>query len=327
MWGVIIDCALYHDGERIEVEPTFACLKDVRDRPGTLAWLGLSMPSVEELTEVFEILGFDEELTVDEVMAPHRRPVLRIEGSVLQLVLRTARYVDRDETISLGELTLLIRDNVIVSVRHGHASPLSTLRSHLEADPSRLAQGPLGILTAIATQVISDYGPALDGFENDVAEVERDVFSIDGPQPVRRLYRLKREVRWFQGPLDALDEPFARLVRHVRRHGDEDLLQDISEASDQLDRTIARIRSLSNLLDAALTASLGQTGIQQNEDMRKISAWVAMAAVPTLVAGIYGMNFTDMPELGWSVGYPLTLLGMVVVVLILYRFFKKNGWL
>jgi len=324
---VIIDCAMYEHGHRLDRPATIDAMDDLADHPDAFVWIGLRMPSAEELGDVLNKLGFEAEIEVSEVLTPHRRPVLTIEGRSLQLVLRTARYVDKDETISLGEMTLLVRDRAFVSVRHGPASPLGQLRQSLEAEGEQLAQGPLGVLTSIVGLVVADYSPALDGFENDVMEVERDVFSEGGPQPVRRLYRLKREVRMFQSPVDALDEPFARLVYYIRRHGDADLSQDIDEISDQLDRTVARTRSLSNLIDAALTATLAQVGIQQNEDMRKISAWVAMAAVPTLLAGIYGMNFTHMPELKWTIGYPLALLVMAVVVVALWRMFKRRHWL
>ena len=324
---VIVDCALYSGGRRLDVPPTLDSLALIPAHAGAFAWLGLSMPDADELGRAVEMIGCTGQIDVDEVLAPHTRPVLSLDDPVLEIVLRTARYVDRDETISLGELTVLVWNDAIIAVRYGHASPLTRLRAELEADPERLDSGPLGVMVAIIAQVVADYSPALDGFENDLIEVEQDVFTEGGAQPVRRLYRLKREVRGFQTPLEALDEPLERLIRHVRRHADAETLEALTGASDQLNRTIGRTRSLSNLLDAALTASLAQTGIQQNEDMRRISAWVAMAAVPTLIAGVYGMNFDHMPELDSRVGYPLTLLGMGGIVLVLYRFFRRNGWL
>jgi magnesium transporter len=324
---VIVDCALYSEGRRLDIPPTIDSLALLPEHDGAFAWLGLSMPDAEELGRAVEVLGCRGQVEVDEILAPHRRPVLSLDGPALELVLRTAHYVDRDETISLGELTVLVWENAIIAVRYGHASPLAHLRSELEADAERLGDGPLGVMAAIVAQVVADFSPALDGFEQDVIEVEQDVFSEGGTQPVQRLYRLKREVRRFQSPLEALDEPLARLIRHIRRHADVETLETLTEASDQLNRTIGRTRSLSNLLDAALTASLAQTGIQQNEDMRKISAWVAMAAVPTLIAGVYGMNFDHMPELDSAVGYPLTLAVMGGIVVALHRFFKRNDWL
>jgi magnesium transporter len=324
---VIVDCALYEDGTRLDYEPTFETLHRLAEHPRAFAWLGLNMPTTDELTAACDALGIEADVDVDEVLSPHRQPVLSVDGPVLHVVLRTARYVDREEKISLGELTVLRSRRAVVSIRYGHASPLSHLRATIEADPDRLRHGPTGILVDIVEQVVADYSPALNGFERDVIEVETDVFSDGGPQPVRRLYRLKREVRAFQGPVEALAEPMSRLSRHLRRTESPDVLEDLNETIDQVDRVITRARSLSNLLDAALTASLAQTGIQQNEDMRKISAWVAMAAVPTLIAGIYGMNFDEMPELHSSAGYPIAMGAMVLIVAIMYRLFKHNDWL
>ena len=324
---VIVDCALYEDGRRLTYDVACGSLAALDDHPEAFAWIGFAMPSADELTEACDLLGITDEIDVDEILAPHRQPVLSVEGKVVHVVLRTARYVDREEKISLGELTLLVTERAVISIRYGHASPLSKLRHELEAEPELLQAGPTAVLVAIIEQVIADYSPALNGFEQDVIEVERDVFSDGGPQPVRRLFRLKSEVRTFQSPLEALPEPLARLSRLVRRFAHPDVIEDLSEALDQLDRTVIRTRSLSNLLDAALTASLAQTSIQQNEDMRKISAWVAMAAVPTLIAGIYGMNFRHMPELDSTIGYPAVMIGMGLIVFGLYRFFRKNGWL
>jgi magnesium transporter len=182
-------------------------------------------------------------------------------------------------------------------------------------------------LAAVVNVVVDGYGPALDGFENDVVEVERDVFSDDNFQPVQRLYKLKREVRRMLVAIDSLDDPLARLVRVRGSQMEPAVLHDLSEAADQLDRAVTRAHSLSGLLDAALTASLTQISVRQNDDMRKISAWVAMAAVPTMVAGIYGMNFEHMPELGWVGGYPLVLSLTALAVVLLYRQFKRSGWL
>ncbi len=327
MMGVIVDCALYDQGRRLAYDPEIDTLQQLDEHPGSFAWIGFAMPNVDELSEACDRLGISDEIDVHEILAPHRQPVLSVEGKVVHVVLRTARYVDRDEKISLGELTLLVTERAVISIRYGHASPLSKLRHELESEPELLHAGPPAVLVAIIEQVIADYSPALNGFEQDVIEVERDVFSDGGPQPVRRLFRLKSEVRTFQSPLEALPEPLARLSRLLRRFAHPDVVEDLNEAIDQLDRTVIRTRSLSNLLDAALTASLAQTSIQQNEDMRKISAWVAMAAVPTLIAGIYGMNFREMPELDSALGYPIVMAAMGLIVFGLYRFFRKNDWL
>jgi magnesium transporter len=284
------------------------------------------MPNEHELASACRPLGLDE-VSVSEVLTPHARPVLTVDEDTLQLVLRTARYDDRTESIALGEMTLLVAPTSIVSIRHGQASTLSEVRTRLEGQPERLRLGPSVVLAAVVDRVIGDYGPALDGFENDVLEVEQDVFSDSGRQPVQRLYRLKREVRRMLVAIDSLQDPLNRLIRALGDQMPAEVVADLHEAADQLDRAVTRAHSLSGLLDAALTASLTQITVKQNDDMRKISAWVAMAAVPTMVAGIYGMNFDTMPELRWQLGYPLVLGITALVVALLYRSFKRGGWL
>lgn len=324
---MIVDRALYVDGVRTDPEDDDVASPGRRpDSLDWFVWLGLRMPSEEELASACTALDL-EEVSADEVLKPHARPVLTVEGPTLQLVLRTARYVDRSESIVLGEMTLLVGKHSVVSIRHGQASALAAVRSRLEGEPDRLRLGPSVVLTAVIERVIDDYGPALDGFEADVIQVEDDVFSDDQRQPVQRLYRLKRELRQLLVAIDSLQDPLTRLIRMLRNELHPDVLADLNEAADQLDRAVTRANSLSGLLDAALTASLTQITVRQNDDMRKISAWVAMAAVPTLVAGIYGMNFETMPELSWEFGYPLVLLLMAIVELFLYRRFKRSGWL
>ncbi len=289
-------------------------------------WLGLRMPDQAELQQGMDSLGITG-VSALGVLTPHARPVLTVDGPVTQLVLRTAAYEDRTETIALGEMTVLVGPRAVITIRHGQASQLSSARAALEADPELLRLGPAAVVAAVVNVVIDGYGPALDGFENDVVEVEREVFSDGNRQPVQRLYKLKREVRRMIVAIDSLDDPLARLVRVRGPEMAPEITHDLNEASDQLDRAVTRAHSLSGLLDAALTASLTQISVRQNDDMRKISAWVAMAAVPTMVAGIYGMNFEHMPELDWVGSYPLVLTLTALAVGLLYRQFKKSGWL
>ena len=341
---MIIDCAAYVDGKRVDVDtsciPTSGLLPASMaeaevdeadaapgwDAPDGFVWLGLRMPDVTELGEWCDALDIDE-VDPASILTPHARPVLTVNGTTVQLVLRTIRYDDREEIASLGEMTLLVRPHSIVTIRHGPTSPLSQLRQALERDPKRLREGATAVMVAVIGQVIDDYGPALDGFETDAVEVEGEVFSDHSRQPVRRLYQLKRELRRMYVALDALQDPLDRLMRVFEDHLSREVLADLHENADQLRRATARARSLSDLLDSALTASHTQIGVQQNDDMRKISAWVAMAAVPTLIAGIYGMNFDTMPELRSPIGYPLVLIGMAIIVALLYRRFKRSGWL
>jgi magnesium transporter len=322
---VRIDCAAYIEGRRREFDADTMTLDDPSIGDG-FVWLGLRMPDEAELQRGMDALGLTGVSALD-VLTPHARPVLTVDGSSVQLVLRTAAYEDRNETIALGEMTVLFGPRAVITIRHGQASQLSSARTALEADPDRLMLGPGAVVAAVVNVVIDGYGPALDGFENDVVEVERDVFSNSNRQPVQRLYKLKREVRQMIVAIDSLDDPLARLIRVRGSQMPPPVLHDLNEASDQLDRAVTRAHSLSGLLDAALTASLTQISVRQNDDMRKISAWVAMAAIPTMVAGIYGMNFDNMPELEWRFGYPLVVSLTAIAVALLHRQFKKSGWL
>ncbi|MGI9645870.1 MAG: magnesium and cobalt transport protein CorA [Ilumatobacteraceae bacterium] len=337
---MIIDCAAYVDGKRLDVDPApdslcrwvddngigGATSTDGAPAAAAFIWLGLRIPDEAELGSACAALGLDE-VEPTEILTPHTRPVLSVDGPTVQLVLRTARYDDTAESVSLGEMTLLVGPSSIVSIRHGQASQLAQVRSALEADPERLQLGPMAVLAAVVGQVIDDYGPALDGFENDVIEAELDVFEDVQQQPVERLYRLKREVRRTVVAFDALQDPLNRLIRALGPTISEELVADLNEAADQLDRAVTRANSLSGLLDAALTASLTEITVQQNNDMRKISAWVAMAAVPTLLAGIYGMNFDSLPGLDSAFGFPIVAAVMVIAVFLLHRSFKRSGWL
>jgi len=331
---MIIDCAAYVDGGRIDIgHDADAVRRWETDAVGSnggandaFVWLGLRDPDEHELAEMVEALGFDD-VSPSEILKPHRRPVLSIDGNDVQLVLRTAQYDDQDEEVDLGEMSLLVNPTSVVSIRHGKASELAPVRHALEGDAERLRMGPMAVLTAVIERVVRDYGPALDGFENDVLEVELDVFSEIQDQPVERIYRLMRELRQTLVAFDSLQDPLNRLVRAISKKLPAELEADLSETVDELDRAVTRAQSLSDLLDAALTASLTQIGVQQNDDMRKISAWAAIAAVPTLIAGIYGMNFEHMPELETQFGYPIVLGVMAVSGVVLYRVFKRSGWL
>ncbi|MDY7101914.1 MAG: magnesium and cobalt transport protein CorA [Actinomycetota bacterium] len=324
---MIIDCAAYVDGKR--ATPSLD-LDDVRPwlrREDGFVWLGLQMPDHAEMTHVCRVFDLEDAIDVDETLAPHSRPVLMIEGPTTSVVLRTAAYEDRRERVILGEITVIVQPRFVITVRYGKASPMAGLRHELEQDPDQLRRGPLAVFAEIVSQVIDDYHPALDGFEQDAVEAERAVFDEAAQRPTRRLYLLKRQVRELLVAIDGAHEPLMRLTRiRVATHY-QPIMDDLHEATEQLGRVVRRAESLSELLTTALDASLAEISVRQNEDMRRISAWVAIAAVPTAIAGIYGMNFEYMPELDARFGYPLALALMTAACLLLYRGFRKAGWL
>jgi magnesium transporter len=321
---VIVDCAAYVDGCRQTDRMGLDEIRPWLSREGAFVWLGLRMPAPEELAQAGRGLGIDID-ELEEALEPHLRPVLSIRPGLAWVVLRTVHYNRALHRLMLGELSVLVGPSFVLTIRYGQASPLTGLRRRLEAEEG--LGSPQALLAAVIDLVIEDYRPALDAFESDAVEAEREVFSSARPRPAKRLLDLKRDVRDLFLAIEPLQEPLARLARRSGREGDPEVMGELEEAADKLSTMVQRVHTLSDLLDAALDANLTQVSLRQNEDMRRISAWVAIAAVPTLIAGIYGMNFETFPELRWRFGYPLVLGLMVVVASLLYRGFRRSGWL
>jgi magnesium transporter len=324
---VIVDLAAYRNGVRCPGSLEISECGSFLAQPKTFVWLGLRAPSEAELSEAFAVFGIVEP-TVGEVLRPHERAVLTRDHGVSALVIRTAHYNSRLEKVMLGEMSLIVSDSFIISVRHGQASPLSGVRRELEHEAHELLLGPAMVAASIVEQIVEDYQPVLDGFEKAAVGIEAEVFggSIGG-RVSRHIYELRRELRDFHLAVDALEDPLIRLLNRERSNWAPEIVDRVEESLDRLNRTIGRARSLFDLLGGAIDANQAQIGVRQNEDMRKISAWVAIAAVPTMIAGIYGMNFEAMPELSSPIGYPIILGVMGGACLFLYRRFRKAGWL
>jgi magnesium transporter len=241
-------------------------------------------------------------------------------------VVKTARYVDPEEVIEIGELLLFVNPSFVVTVRHGHGE-LGPVRERIERRPDLLRHGPGMILYAILDHVVDGYEIAAEGIEVDIQEVERQVFSDDGGNPAERIYKLEREVLDFQAAVMPLSASVEELLRGQFEVLPDELHEYFRDVHDHLRRAAGRILGFRELLGNALQANLTQVSVRQNEDMRKISAWVAILAVPTMIAGLYGMNFEHMPELEWRFAYPTVLLLIAIVCLLLHRRFKRAGWL
>jgi magnesium transporter len=323
---VIVDCAAYTDGARVEGGIATEDVADWLPKPETFVWLGLHRPDRDEIADVSRCFGLDD-LYVDNAVAVHDRPVLSIEDGRSWLVLRTARYDDQTEQIRIGELSLLFDERMLLSVRYGQATPLVGVRHELEKDEDWLRLGPAAVVATVVSRVIDDYRPALDGFEKDVVEVEREVFAQNREFPTSRLFNLKRQVLDLLLITDALHDPLTRLLRVNPAMRRPEIAAEMHEALEQLDRVVTRARILSDLIDSAVDLCFTQVSLQQNEDMRKISSWVAIGALPTLVAGFYGMNFTHMPELDSPYGYPIVIIFLIIGCSLLYRTFRRTGWL
>jgi len=268
-------------------------------------------------------------LAVEDAVHAHQRAKLELHGGdTLFVVLKTARYVDSEELIEIGEVMVFLGPRFVVTVRHGEGSPLHDVRLDLEAHPDLLGIGPSSVLYAIADRIVDDYLAVIDGIAVDVEEVEAEVFSGASSNPAERIYRLKREVLEFRRAVNPLIAPMQRLAsKQAGLPLDPRTGEYFRDVHDHLLRDAERITGFDELLTNALQANVAQITMRDNQDMRRISAWVAIIAVPTMVFGLYGMNFKHMPELGWTYGYPAVVAAVLAICAVLYRKFKDTGWL
>jgi magnesium transporter len=323
---MIVDCAIYEDGRRRDGHTPLHEAYDACDHHGTLVWIGLYEPTEEEFDSIKREFNLHE-LAVEDAIKAHQRPKLEVYDDTLFVVLKTARYVDPEEVVEFGEILIFLGQSFVITVRHGKGSDLHPVREQLEQDPERLRHGPESVLHAILDRVVDDYQPAAAGLEADIEEVEAEVFSERRTNPAERIYKLRREVLGFHRAVVPLIEPVNRLAGGAYRPIDPEVSAYFRDVGDHLIRVHQQLDRLRDLLTGVLEANLTQVSVRQNEDMRRISAWVAIVAVPTLVAGVYGMNFKHMPELGWTFGYPAAIAVMVTVCTLLYWRFKRAGWL
>jgi magnesium transporter len=327
---VIVESAIYRNGVRdpgvAAVDALFAACRS----GDAMAWLGLYQPTREELESVAQGFGLHE-LAVEDALKAHQRPKLERYEETLFVVLRPARYVDESETVVFGEVEIFCGANFVVTVRHGEAPDLGHVRRHLEQRPDLLARGPVAIVYGIADHVVDCYQPVVAGLENDIDEIEDEVFS--GSATVsRRTYELTREVIEFQRATKPLAGILGRLI-DLPGVDDEErrYLRDVQDHALRIEERVDGFRTLlQNILSVHLTLetkALTEVSVAQNEQVQKISAWAAILFAPTLIGTVYGMNFDHMPELHWRLGYPLAIVLMLLVGLVLYVVFKRRRWI
>jgi magnesium transporter len=264
---------------------------------------------------------------VEDAIHAHQRPKLEVYDETLLVVLKPVRYIDRNEVVETGEIALFVNAEFVISVRHGDPSPLKEVRARLEREPEVAERGPGAVLYAILDRVVDDYEPVVEGLTIDIQEVEEQVFSPGRHNPAERIYYLEREVLDFRRAVEPLAPVLERLATRPVDVIAEKLRPYFRDVHDHMLRVNAHVEQFRELLSTALGANLTQINVRQNEDMRRITAWVAILAVPTAVAGIYGMNFEHMPELKWEYGYPTVLLVIAIICFTLYRRFRRAGWL
>jgi magnesium transporter len=326
--GVIVDCALYREGHRApeKVEDLSDALDLARTFEDGFVWIGLYEPSEDEFDSVRR--EFDlHPLAVEDAVKAHQRPKIDIYGDTVFVVLKTVRYVDATELIETGEIALFMGQGFVLSVRHGEGSPLAEVRHRLEESDTILKCGASAVLHAICDKVVDDYLHVCDELQHDIDQIEEQVFSPERSNDAGRIYNLKRETLEFKRAVLPLTLPLDRLARgHVPGVNPEAqaFFQDVL---DHNLRAAETVESFDSLLTSVLDANLAQVSVRQNDDMRRISAWVAIAAVPTLLAGVWGMNFKHMPELNWAFGYGMALGIIACVCITLYVLFKRSGWL
>ena len=323
---MIIDCAIYDNGVRRAGDQPIVGARNAAAEPDSFTWIGLFEPTAEEFAAVRD--EFDlHELAVEDAMKAHQRPKLEIYDDTLFVVLHSARYIDLEEEIEFGEILLFVGDRFAVVVRHGEASGLTEARRSLERVPELLRMGPSAVLHRVMDRVVDDYVPVADGLGKDIQEVEKEVFSSEWANPAERIYFLKREVLEFQQAVTSLIDPLNRLGRGFFDVIPDEMKEYFRDVYDHVLRLSDQVAAYRDLLTSVLEANLTQVSVRQNEDMRKISAWVAVAVVPTLIAGIFGMNFQRMPGIDAGWGFPVVVGVMLVVAGSLYGFFRRSGWL
>jgi magnesium transporter len=328
----VVDCALYVDGVRQPGRLHYAeALERARQTPTGFVWLGVHEPSAEDFADIAATFDLHP-LAVEDAVKAHQRPKLERYTDMTFVVLKTARYCDHDEltvssdVVETGDVMLFIGAEYVVSVRHGDACRLTGVRASLEEHSELLRHGPWAVFHAVTDNVVDLYSDVVEAIEEDIDEVEAGVFGRTATD-VQRIYHLKRELLEFKRAVVPLTRPLEMLLSGQVPSVPLEVQRYIRDVADHLHRVTDAIAAFDDLLTSILQADLAQIGIQQNNDMRKISAWVAIAAVPTMMAGIYGMNFDNMPELHWRYGYFGVLLVMITVCTGMYRLFRRSGWL
>lgn len=337
--SAVVDCAVYRDGHRDTHSITPAeALRIVRSGEGRgFVWIGLHEPTEEEFAGIAREYALHP-LAVEDAVHAHQRPKLERYDDSLFTVFKTIHYVEHaeltatSEVVETGEVMCFTGRDYIITVRHGGQGSLRALRHRLQEDPELLSKGPSAVLHAIADQTVDGYLAVADAVQDDIDEVEIEVFSDSAGTRSRggdagRIYQLKREVLEFKRAVSPLLRPMQQLSERPMRLIDPEVQKYFRDVADHLARVNEQVLGFDDLLNSILQANLAQATVAQNEDMRKITSWAAIFAVPTMIAGIYGMNFDYMPELRWKYGYPAVLLVTAGICAAIHRGFKRNGWL
>ncbi|WP_344126313.1 magnesium/cobalt transporter CorA [Luedemannella flava] len=332
--SAVVDCALYVKGQRQPGEWGYRdALAAARKRTDAFVWLGLHDPEVAELTDIGEVFELDQFAVEDILHRAHQRPKIEQYGDMIFTVLRTARYVEHEslteatEVVETGHVMMFMGEQFVITVRLGEATKLAPVRAELEARPDLLALGPWSVVYAIADCVVDSYLDVANMIEADIDEVETSVFDRNAHERIARIYHLKREMVEFKRAVLPLQRPLASLIDGRLGVVSKEIRRYFRDVNDHLLKVVEQVTSFDDLLNSILQARLAQVTVDQNNDMRKIASWAAIAAMQTAIAGVYGMNFDFMPETDWQFGYPVVLAVMLGGAIALYRLFRRSGWL
>ncbi|WP_127475845.1 magnesium and cobalt transport protein CorA [Microbacterium sulfonylureivorans] len=334
----LVDAAVYIEGRRVFGGTVAQTLADARSRGG-MAWIGLYRPDHEEMSELAGLLDLHA-LAVEDALKGHQRAKLERYGDMTFLVLQPARYLDETETVEFGEVHVFVGPDYVITIRHAENPDLGAVRQRLESRPDVLAHGPFAVVWAVCDDIVDQYEPVVAGVENDIDEIEDELFSGD-PAVSKRIFGLQREVIDLQHATTPLVDMFDRLQQIVKESSHAEEVPAIRDVDDHARRIVDKVDAFRPTLDSALTVHstmvdqenneamrrMAEFGLEQNEQVKKVTAWAAILFAPTLVGTIYGMNFDHMPELHWTLGYPMAVGLMAATSLTLYVIFKRKGWL
>jgi magnesium transporter len=329
----LVDCGVYVDGYRLPGKRSpRAALAQLHELGDGFVWIGLHEPDSHQVRDVAELFGLHP-LAFEDAVHAHQRPKVERYDDTLFLVLKTVRYVPHEsiskarDIVETGEIMIFVGPDFVVTVRHGDFSGLSGVRRELEADPHQLRLGPFAVMHAIADHVVDDYCDVALQVQADIDTIEEQTFSPRSATEVEQLYLLKREIVDLRRAVNPLSSALQHIVSDNKDLIGKEVLRYLRDLIDHQSLAADRINSHNELLTSLVQAALARAGMQENLDLRKISSWVAIVSVPTMLAAIYGMNFERMPELQWKWGYPAVLGVMVTVCVLLYRTFRRNHWL
>jgi magnesium transporter len=333
----VVDCGVYVGGERLPGAYGYveACAKATELQlagQDAFAWIGLHEPDEQQMNEVSKVFGLHP-LAAEDAVCAHQRPKLERYDELLFLVLKTVNYVPHEsivlarEVVETGEIMIFVGASFVITVRHGEHSGLSDVRKRMEAKPEQMALGPYAVMHAIADYVVDNYLDVTQLMEKDIDAVEEEAFAPDHRTQIEPIYQLKREVVELRRCVNPLSIPFARMQSEHKDLISKEVRRYLRDVADHHTHAAEQIASYDENLSSLVQAALARVEMQQNTDMRKMSAWAALLAVPTMVAGIYGMNFEYMPGLKWHWGYPTTIIGTLTVCVLLYRNFRRRDWL